>query len=140
MSGRVRDRGHHTKRVVQVAISIVIVVGIFALIVPKFASYANVWTTITELTWLEFATLLLATLFNLFTYWWQMVAAMPGLSFAQAAVNNQSSTTIANILPGGGVVSIGVAYEMFRSWGFTGSEIALLLSTTGIWNALLKLG
>ncbi|MGZ4126741.1 MAG: lysylphosphatidylglycerol synthase transmembrane domain-containing protein [Actinomycetota bacterium] len=140
MSGDGRDRRKRAKRIIQVTISIVIVVGIFALILPKIASYSNVWKTITELTWLEFLSLVLAMLFNLFTYWWQMVAAMPGLSFAQAAVNNQSSTTIANILPGGGVVSIGVAVEMFRSWGFTGSQIALLLSTTGVWNAFLKLG
>ena len=140
MPGDEREQRKRVKRIIQASISIVIVVAIFALILPKIASYSSVWKTISQLTWLEFLSLVLAMLFNLFTYWWQMVAAMPGLSFAQAAVNNQSSTTIANILPGGGVVSIGVAYEMFRSWGFTGSEIALLLSTTGIWNAFLKLG
>jgi uncharacterized protein (TIRG00374 family) len=31
-------------------------------------------------------------------------------------------------------------YGMFHSWGFTGSEVALLASTTGIWNTFLKLG
>jgi uncharacterized protein (TIRG00374 family) len=86
------------------------------------------------------ASLVAATIFNLFTYWWQLQAALPGLTLGQAAVNNQSSTTIANIMPGGGVVAVGLAYTMFRSWGFTGSEIALLISTTGIWNAFLKLG
>jgi uncharacterized membrane protein YbhN (UPF0104 family) len=127
-------------RVVQVLVSIVVVVGIFALVLPKIADYRDVWHTITSLTVLELTTLVLATVFNLATYWWQMVAAMPGLTTAQAAVNNQSSTTIANILPGGGAIAVGLAVAMFRSWGFTGSEITLELTLTGIWNSFLKLG
>jgi uncharacterized protein (TIRG00374 family) len=79
-------------------------------------------------------------IFNLFTYWWQMQAAMPGLTMLQAAVNNQTGTTISNLVPGGGVIALGLVVEMFRSWGFTGSQIALEISTTGIWNSFLKLG
>lgn len=124
----------------QIALSMVVVVAIFVLIIPKIASYADVWKTIVALTPLEMASLVLITVFNLFTYWWQMQAAMPGLTFAQAAVNNQSSTTIANLIPGGGLVALGLTYTMFHSWGFTGSEIALLISTTGIWNTFMKLG
>jgi putative heme transporter len=119
---------------------VAVVVVIFALVLPKIASYADVWKTISSLTWLEISTLVLTAVFNLFTYWWQMMSALPGLSLGQAAVNNQSSTTIANILPGGGAIAIGLAVAMFRSWGFGGSPIALLISTTGIWNSFLKLG
>jgi putative heme transporter len=127
-------------RGIQIAISVAVVVAIFALIVPKIASYSDVWKTISDLTLIEMASLVVATVFNLFTYWWQMQAAMPGLPLAQAAVNNQTSTTIANIVPGGGVVALGVTYSMFHSWGFATSEIALLISTTGIWNSFMKLG
>jgi hypothetical protein len=55
-----------------------------------------------------------------------MQAAMPGLTLGQAAVNNQTSTTVSNLLPGAGVVATGLMYGMFHSWGFTGSEVALL--------------
>jgi uncharacterized membrane protein YbhN (UPF0104 family) len=78
--------------------------------------------------------------FNLFTYWWQMMSAMPGLTTAKAAVNNQTTTSIANILPGGGAIAVGVAVAMFRSWGFTASAITLEITLTGIWNSFLKLG
>lgn len=135
-----KPRRRRLTRGIQIAVSGAVVIAIFALILPKIASYSDVWKTITDLTWLELTTLVAATIFNLFTYWWQMQAALPGLGFWQAGVNNQSSTTIANIVPGGGVVAVGVAYGMFASWGFTGSEIALLMTTTGIWNAFLKLG
>jgi uncharacterized membrane protein YbhN (UPF0104 family) len=133
------DRRKRIVRALQIVVSAAIVVGIFAGIMPKIASYSDVWKTITQLTSLELTTVVAAAIFNLFTYWWQMQAAMPGLTLRQAAVNNQSSTSIANIFPGGGAIAVGVAYAMFRSWGFTGSEIALLISTTGIWNTFMKL-
>jgi uncharacterized membrane protein YbhN (UPF0104 family) len=127
-------------RGIQIAISVIVVVGIFALVLPKIASYRSVWSTITDLTWLELLSLVLAATFNLFTYWWQMMSALPGLKLGQAAVNNQTTTTIANIIPGGGVVALGMTYAQLHSWGFTGSQIALMISTTGIWNSFMKLG
>src|SRR5437764_781533 len=127
-------------RILQVALSVVVVVAIFALILPKIASYTSVWRTISSLTWLELLTVILAATFNLFTYWWQMMSAMPGLTLGQAAVNNQTTTTISDVLPGGGVIALGMTYAQLHSWGFTGSEIALMSSTTGIWNSFMKLG
>jgi putative heme transporter len=127
-------------RVVQVSLSTLIMVAIFGLILPKIASYTEVWGTIKVLTWIEMVSLIAATVFNLLTYWWQMQSAMPGLTLGQAAVSNQTSTTVSNLVPGAGVVATGLMYGMFHSWGFTGSEVALLASTTGIWNTFLKLG
>jgi putative heme transporter len=127
-------------RIIQVGLSVVIIVAVFALIVPKIASYSAVWDTVISLTWLEAVTLTAVAVFNLFTYWWQMMAAMPGLTLPKAAVNNQTTTTIANVLPGGGAIALGVTIAMLRSWGFGGGPIALMISTTGIWNSFLKLG
>jgi putative heme transporter len=126
-------------RTIQIVVSVGVTLAIFVLIIPKIASYTSVWKTVAKLTPIEFGSLVAATVFNLFTYWWQMMAAMPGLTLGQSAVNNQSSTTIANLMPGGGIVSMGVAYAMFYSWGFSGSQIALLISTTGLWNTFMKL-
>jgi uncharacterized membrane protein YbhN (UPF0104 family) len=127
-------------RVAQVIVSLAIVVGIFAGILPKVANYSDVWATITSLTWVEIASLLAVTVLNIVSYWPQMVASMPGLTLGQAAVNNQSSTSIANTLPGGGVIATGVAYAMYRSWGFTNAQIALTTLVTGVWNTFIKLG
>ena len=127
-------------RVAQALFSLGVVAAVFVLVLPQIASYSSVWQTITRLGWPQVTALGAVSVFNLFTYWAQMVAAMPGLTLAQAAVNNQSSTTVANVLPGGGAIAVGVAVAMFRSWGFTGPEIGLLLSTTGVWNSFMKLG
>ena len=135
-----RPRRKRVIRVIQASLSALVLVAIFGLILPQIASYADVWATIRALTWIEMLSLIAATVFNLFTYWWQMQAAMPGLTLGQAAVSNQTSTTVSNLVPGAGVVATGLMYGMFHSWGFTGSEVALLASTTGIWNTFLKLG
>ena len=127
-------------RIGQGVLSAVIAVAIFALVIPKIANYGAVWKALGELTTLEVTGLVLATIFNLFTYWWQMMAAMPGLSTGQAAVNNQTGTTISNIIPAGGVIALGVVVEMFRSWGFSATAISLEITLTGIWNSFLKLG
>ena len=49
----------------------------------------------------------------------------PHLGLWQAAVNNQTSTTVANTMPGGGYVSIAVSYEMYRAWGFSKTDVGL---------------
>jgi putative heme transporter len=127
-------------RAVEVLISIAIIGGVFFYFVPTIASYSDVWATIKDLTTMQLLTLAGATLLNILTYWLQMVAFMPGLTLAQAAVNNQTSTSVANTLPGGGAIAIAIAYAMFRSWGFADTEIVLFTLDTGVWNMFLKLG
>jgi uncharacterized protein (TIRG00374 family) len=53
---------------------------------------------------------------------------------------NQSSTAVANTLPGGGAIGIGVTYSMYSEYGFTPSEITLSVLVSGIWNNFVKLG
>ncbi|HEV8564526.1 MAG TPA: YbhN family protein [Actinomycetota bacterium] len=127
-------------RAVQIVFSLVIVVGIFVYAIPKFADYSKVWTAINEMTVMEIAAMVGVTILNLVTYWPQQTAAMPGLTIAQAAVNNQTSTSIANTLPGGGAIAVGVSYTMYRSWGFPNAAIGLSVLVTGIWNIFMKLG
>lgn len=129
-----------SRRVAQTLISAVLVVAIFAFAFPQFASYADVWTEITAMTWLEMLTLLGVALWNLVTYWFVLTAVMPGLSYPQAAVSNQASTAVANTLPGGGAIAVGVTYAMYRSWGFSKSAFALAAVVSGVWNNFAKLG
>jgi len=112
-----RDRRKLVWRVVQVMVSVAIVGGIFLYAIPKIADYDAVAEALGAMTWLELATLVGAMLFNLYTYWLQNMASIPGLGLWQAAVNNQTTTSIANTIPGGGVLAVGVGYEMYRSWG-----------------------
>lgn len=127
------------KRIVGYAISVVIVVAIFAWAIPKFANYRDVWAAIQTLTPLESLSLVAATIFNLVTYWWANQAALPGLGIGKAAVLTQTTTSVANTLPAGGAIAIGLTYSILDSWGFTGTSVALYVGVTGIWNIFTKL-
>ena len=127
------------RKVVSVAISVALVVGIFAFAIPRIASYSEVLETLRDLTWLEMWSLLLATFFNLFTYWLANMAALPGLQLSRSAVITQTTTTVANTLPAGGAVAVGLTYEMLHSWGFTTNAATLFVLVTGFWNIFMKL-
>ena len=124
---------------IQVAVSVAIVVAVFVYAIPKFADYSKVWAAISAMSLGQLLVLVGVTVLNIVTYWPQMVAAMPGLTMGQAAVNNQSSTTVANTVPGGGFLANGIAYTMYRSWGFTNGAIGLSLLLSAIWNSFVKL-
>jgi putative heme transporter len=137
-----KPRRHGSRRllrVVQIVVSLCVVLGIFAGILPKIADYSAVWATIRSLTWFELLSLFAITTLHSMAVWPQMVASLPGLTLAQAAVNNQASTTVANALPGGGMLAVGVTYAMCRSWGFADSAIALSALITFVWNTFFKL-
>ena len=120
--------------------SIALVVLIFWKLLPQFASLSDIWASITAMTWLELTTLVIAALWNLTTYWFVMVATMPGLTYPQAAVVTQSSTAVANTVPAGGAIGIAVSYSMYDSWGFSRSRSSVSLLVSGIWNNFAKLG
>ena len=125
---------------IQALISLGVVVGIFVGVMPRIANYSDVWDTIRAMTGLELTTLLLIGLWNLVTYWLVITAVLPGLTYSQAAISNQASTAIANTLPAGGALGVGVTYAMYSSWGFTGAEVTRSVVVSGIWNNFAKLG
>jgi uncharacterized protein (TIRG00374 family) len=126
------------RRILKIGLAVGIVAAVFAAIIPNIASYSAIWRTISRLTGSELAFVAAAAALNLLTYWVQSMAAMPGLSLGQAAVQTQTTTTVANTVPGGGAVAVGLGYAMFRSWGFSDADIGLFVLITGIWNTLIK--
>jgi uncharacterized membrane protein YbhN (UPF0104 family) len=127
------------RRVVSAAISLVIVAAIFLYAIPRFADYSAVWATITALSPVEFWTLFAAMIFNLFTYWLANMAALPGLRLGPAAVATQTTTSVANTIPAGGAVAVGLTFSILSSWGFGAQNITLYIGVTGVWNTFTKL-
>jgi putative heme transporter len=132
--------GPRTKKVLQVLVSLVLLVLIFRYVFAQFADISEVWAEIQTLTWREIAVLIVATAWNLFTYWIVVVIATPGLTYPQAAVLTQSTTAVANSIPAGGAIAVGLTYTMLGSWGFSKSRATLSVVVTGIWNNFVKLG
>jgi uncharacterized protein (TIRG00374 family) len=135
-----RTRRWWSSRWFQVTLSLVVVGAIFAYLFPKLADYGEVWQTVRDMTALEIIGLSALALWNLASYLPLLVAVQPGLRLREAAVGNLASTAISNTLPGGAALGLGVTVTMQRSWGYTGTEIALAGVTSGIWNNFVKLG
>jgi putative heme transporter len=128
------------KQLVGGAVSVAVVVGVFWFFLPQFTDVSEVWSTIRGMTSLEVATLLLAAALNLVSYGWVMTASTPGLTFRQALVVTESSTALANTLPGGAAIGIATSCAMWASWGFSRSRMTVSLLVSGLWNNFVKLG
>jgi putative heme transporter len=129
-------RGRSTLRAVA---SLALVVAVFVFVLPRVADLSEVWREVRAMTWLEDTTLVGLALWNLATYCFLWMACLPGLSFLQAGVVSQSSTAVANTVPGGSYVALGLTYSMLTSWGHRRSVVTLTLLITGIWDTAVKL-
>jgi uncharacterized protein (TIRG00374 family) len=127
-------------RFLKVGVSLALLVAIFWFVFQQFADLSQVWAAIQTLTWREVIVLVLATLWNLVTYWVVVVIATPGLTLPQAGVLTQSTTAVANAVPAGGAVAVGLTYTILSSWGFSKSRSTLSVVVSGIWNNFVKLG
>lgn len=126
-------------QVVAFAFGILLVIWIFVFAIPRFADYGDIWAAMKTLTPLEFWSLVAVMVLNLYTYWLANQAGLIGLRIWPSAVVTQTSTTVANTLPAGGAVAVGVTAAQLDSWGFTAAEIGLFVGVTGLWNIFAKL-
>ena len=117
------------------AIALILVVGVFAFVLPRVADYGDVWNALTSLSAAGIAALAVAALINLATFGPPWVAALPGLSYLHALVMSQASTAASSVLPGGDAVGMGLSYSMLRSWGFTAEQVTVATAATAVWNA-----
>jgi uncharacterized membrane protein YbhN (UPF0104 family) len=128
-----------TRRIVQGVLTAILVAAILWYTL-KDTDFAAVWANIRAMTWLEMATLVLISLWNLVTYQLVWMACTPGLKFGQALTLSQSSTAVGNTLPAGAAFGVAVTYEMLGSWGFSRSRTTLPILVSGVWNSFAKLG
>jgi putative heme transporter len=130
-----------TRRIIQVALSLLLVVAIFYYLL-RGIDLATVWAEIQALTWLEMATLVAIAGWNLCTYAWVWMSVTPGLSFWRAMVMTQATTAVANTIPAGvgAAVGIGMTYTMLGSWGYSRSRTTTAVLVSGVWNSFIKLG
>ncbi|MBN1289566.1 MAG: flippase-like domain-containing protein, partial [Actinobacteria bacterium] len=127
------------KRLIMTAVTIAIVIVVFAYVLPKFASYKQVFQAMGELSIIQLVFLLALAVFNLACAWTMNQAALPGLNNPKAAQLTLSQNLISSTLPLGGAWSVGLGYEIIHSYGFSVAEYSLMLGVSGVWNTFAKL-
>jgi putative heme transporter len=121
------------------ALSLAVVVVTFAVVLPRIASYQDVWEAVRTLDTRWLVALGIAVAANVVTYAPPWMIALPGLRFRQAMPFTQASTAFTYVAPGGGLVGMAGSYGLLRTWGFAPNEVARAVTVTGIWNQLANL-
>ena len=135
-----RKRRKGRTRIVGIAVSVVVIAGVFAFALPRIADYGDVWDEVQTLSWQWLVVLALATLLNLATYGPPLVAALPGLSYLRASRVTLASSALSSVAPGGAAVGMATSFAMLRAWGFSGRPVGLAVAVQSVWNQFVILG
>ncbi|WP_034269909.1 lysylphosphatidylglycerol synthase transmembrane domain-containing protein [Actinospica robiniae] len=122
------------------ALAIAVIIAVFAFIFPRIASYGAAWRVVSSMTAPWILALAGVTVLNLVVNWWFITACLPGLGLPRAAAMNLSSTAVANTVPGGGAIALGVSWNMASAWGFSGEQFTLYTLVSGLWSQFAKFG
>ena len=112
------------KQIVLGALGLAVVVVTFAVVLPRIASYTDVWAVVKQLDTAWLLALGAAVVVNVVTYAPPWMIALPGLGFINAMALTQASTALTYMFPGGAAVGIAGAYGITRRWGFPGPLVA----------------
>lgn len=111
----------------------------FAIALPRVASAGDVWHAIAHVGWRDAVVLSVVATWNLMTYWLVWLAATPGLRVGPAVLVSLAPTALANTVPAGSYVAIGLTYSMLHSFGRERPDAARAVVVSGAWNNFAKL-
>jgi putative heme transporter len=128
------------RKILRTGVSAAVVAAAFGFALPRFASYHSVWDSLHGMTWLAAAAIGVAAAASLASYWFGICAVLPSLRLREAATVNLSSNAVANTLPAGGALGMGVSWAMLSSWGIGTEQYLVYTLVSGIWNVFARLG
>ena len=140
ITGQGRTGSRRGRKIFRTAGSFALVAAIFAFAVPHFASYRSVWASMQAMTWAQVLLVAAAAAASMITTWIMICSVLPSIRLREAAVVNLGSNAVANTLPAGGALAMGVSWAMLSSWGVSTAEYVLYTLVSGIWNVFARLG
>lgn len=126
------------KRIIMTVVTVVIVGTVFFYVLPRFASYHEVFNALGDLKTWQLVSLVAMAVFNLACAWTMYQASLPGMKNWQAAQLALSQNLISSTLPLGGAWSLGLGYGIIHSYGFNAADFGMMMGVSGIWNILVK--
>jgi uncharacterized membrane protein YbhN (UPF0104 family) len=117
----------------------IIVVATFAFVLPRIASYADVWAVITDLSWPWIVALCAAAALNVVTFAPPWMVVLPGLRFRAALAMTQAATGLAMVVPAGVAAGVAGAVAMLRGWGFAGRDVGRAVTLASLWSQFTNL-
>jgi putative heme transporter len=135
-----RPRPESGRRIFRTAGPVVLVGAIFVFAIPRFASYRSVQSSVGAMTWPQVLLVAAAAAASMATTWVMICAVLPSIRLREAAAVNLGSNAVANTLPAGGALAMGVSWAMLSSWGVSTADYVLYTLVSGIWNVFARLG
>jgi len=139
-TGPGRPDSRRGREIFRTAGSVVLIAAIFGFVVPHFASYRSVWASMAAMTWAQALLVAAAAAAAMASTWIMICSVLPAIRLREAAVVNLGSNAVANTLPAGGALAMGVSWAMLSSWGISTPEYVLYTLVSGIWNVFARLG
>jgi len=127
------------RTVLRTAVSAAIVAAIFAFALPRFASYRSAWASMSAMTWPQALLVAAAAAGSMASSWIVICSVLPTVRLREAAVVNLGSSAVANALPAGGALAMGVSWAMLSGWGISTADYVLYTLVSGIWNVFARL-
>jgi uncharacterized protein (TIRG00374 family) len=138
-AGPAAARPRRGRKIVRLAVTVVLIGATFGFALPRLASYRSVWATIEAMSGGQVLLLAAAAAASMLTGWIAICAVLPSVRLREAAVVNLGSSAVANTLPAGGALAMGVSWAMLSSWGVSSADYALYTLVSGIWNVFARL-
>ncbi|MEI8080968.1 MAG: hypothetical protein WCI74_03895, partial [Actinomycetes bacterium] len=127
------------KTIIGAIIGIIFLVLVFSKVIPQIGDYSAALTYVQQMTGLAFAMLVVVTLVYLWIYGWPFVAAVPGLSYKNGFIVNQSAFAVSNGVPAGGAFGLGLQYAQLTSYRATPTATTAGIGATGVWSVFITL-
>jgi uncharacterized membrane protein YbhN (UPF0104 family) len=140
VTGLARPGPRPGREIFRTAGSVALVAAIFGFALPHFASYRSVWASMHVMTWAQALLVAAAAAASMVSTWIMICSVLPSIRLREAAVVNLGSNAVANTLPAGGALAMGVSWAMLSSWGVSTAEYVLYTLVSGIWNVFARLG
>jgi putative heme transporter len=116
------------------ALGVALAVAVFALIVPRIASYGSVAHRLGEISAGWTVALAAAALLDVLTTALPWRVLLPQLSFVGALGFTQASTALTMVLPGGAPLGMALSFGFLRRLRVSRGQAAFAVAVTGIWS------
>jgi uncharacterized membrane protein YbhN (UPF0104 family) len=127
------------RTVLRTVASAAVVAAIFGFALPRFASYRSAWASMGAMTWPQALLVAAAAAVGMVSSWIVICSVLPAVRLREAAVVNLGSSAVANTLPAGGALAMGVSWAMLSSWGVSTADYVLYSLVSGVWNVFARL-
>lgn len=127
------------KSIIAGIVAVLFLVIVFAKVIPTVGSYADAVQSLQNMTKQDLIVLIGAVLLYLVIYGFPFMASVPGLSYPNSQIVNESAFTVSNGVPAGGALGLGLQYAQLTSYGATPTAATAGITATGVWSTFITL-